>query len=150
MSEDRLNPELHTTRELLYNEVDGTWYRKFSKDKSEVGGYLSFAAGGASGDFSSQLTETKLLTGVGTLSSAGMKFHLKDIVVNNDALALNTMVVMDGTATQMVYTLSSGAANVLTHLQDIVMHRFSSDCRLVFGTGPVHVTVGGWREVLAR
>lgn len=147
MPEEQMVVSRLSIYEMVYNMLDGTWNEKIDDVRSRRGGRLSLAAGGASGDVSSQLTKTNVLTGVGTLSSAGMKFHLEDLFVTNNAGKLNTLDIMDSTTTMLSVILAS--SSVGTHvLKDFKGLICSTDCRVVVGTGPVHVRVGGLIQVV--
>ena len=147
MSEDRLDPEMMTVQELVQGQLDGHKYIKIDEIRSEVGGLLSLNAASAVGsasDFSSQLTDTKLMTGRGTLSSAGLKFRVKNIYIENGAKKACTFVLWDYTTKRMQIIVPSAGLN----LTDVRMHHFSTDCKVVCGTGPAHVTIGGIAEIV--
>lgn len=166
MPEDRTVPENMTMKELVLGVPNMTWDGKIDEIRSEKGAYLSLVAGAASGDFSSQLTDTRMeggiLTGVGSLASAGIKFLLRDLILTNGAAAkLATITISDGAATaatiraRFIIVGAASAATVgsaliaatpgTTRYTDLKGIKFSSDVRIAAGTGPVHATIGGIR-----
>jgi hypothetical protein len=149
MPEPRITPELHTTKEMLYSESDGKWYKKMDRARSEAGAYLSMGTA-SSGDITSQLTDTRsvggVLTGVGTLGSAGMKFLLKEILVSATKAA--TVSLHDGATTgnkRLNIIVGSGSVVRYSDLDGI---RFSSEVRVLVTTGDVGIHVGGLRYSL--
>lgn len=142
MPEDRLDPELLTLKELQYCEADGRWYKKTHPERSEAGAFMSLGTA-TSLDLSTLLTKTETLTGVGSLSSAGMKFLLKSILCYSTKKV--TVTLKDGTSTKAIFAVASGA-NV--EFRDVHGMKFSTDCRIVTTTGDVAIHVGGLRLVL--
>jgi len=142
MPEESIVAKSMTTREMVYGMPDMTWAPKVDEVRSEAGGWLSLAAG-ASADFASQITATDLLTGVGTLSSAGIRFHLRTLIVAANGKA--TVNLVDGTSTKLTVKLTTAG---MVALNDMKAHVFKTDCRAVGTSGIVRVTVGGIRETV--
>jgi len=153
--EDRLNPEVLTIKEKLYNETDKRWYAKIDTIRSEAGAFKSAAVG--TGSLSSNITKTDLLTATlsGTLASAGMKFLLKEVVVSGPKAG--DCYLWDGTlctaasgkcrlrVTLTTQSVAGGRNNV--QYTDIHGCRFSSAVRYKVTTA-MAIHVGGLRLVL--
>ena len=149
MPEPRINPEVLLIKEKLYSETDGKWYRKIDEMRSEAGAFMSLATA-SSGDVTSQITDDRsaggTLTGVGTLTSAGIKFLLREILVASETAAI--VSVHDGATTgnkKLRVNLSGPMTKGFTCLKGA---RFSTEVRLHANTGPVSVHLGGLKYVL--
>lgn len=148
-------PDVLTLRELVQSMTDGTWNGKIDEIRSEAGGFLSLAAGAASGNMSTQITKTDVLTGKATLASAGMRFHLRDIIIKNSAAKGATVTICDGTTAasvkKMVFNLTTGSTNTvgcMVNVRGIVGRYFSNTVRVQATTGAVAVALGGIREIV--
>ena len=154
--EDRLNPELLTFKELQYSEADKRWYAKIHEIRSECGAFIQLtdgASGVTTGNLSTQLSDTRkmggILTGKATLTSAGIKFLLKEILVSaSGALHDLEVGVWDGGVQKLGVTISSAGVRHITDLKGCV---FSSTCWVKADKAAVAVSVhvGGYRLALS-
>lgn len=148
MAEDRMTVETLTLKELVWGAHDQTWREKIDEIRSQGGGFASIAAG-ASLDLASQITGTDLLTGRGTLSSGGIRFWLKDLIVANVGTHESRVILYDSTGKKMyVYVTTGGTAGAAVYLQGLHGKHFSTDCRVGTTSSAVKVTVGGIRETI--
>lgn len=142
-----------TVREMVYNVLDGTWNEKIDPTRSEAGSFISAAVG--TGTITSGITKTRLLTGLGTLASAGMKFHLKEVVVAGPKAG--ALYLWDGTACTaaagkcklriQLATQTVAGGNLCVQAKDIHGAVFSSAVRYKVTTG-MAVHIGGLVEVI--
>lgn len=154
--EDRLNPEALTFKEKLYSETDKRWYAKMDQIRSEAGSFKSAAVG--TGTLTTGLTITPLLTsGDALLSTTGMKFLLKEVIIT--CATAGVVSLWDGTGC----TAATGTQKLrvrfptttaIAHgprtiqLTDIHGCRFSSAVRYRATGSIAHIHVGGLRLVL--
>jgi len=147
MPEERIVPEVYTTKELVLGCPDMSWEGKIDEIRSEVGGYVSVAAAG-SGTVTTALTKTGLLTGKGTLTSAGMKFLMRHIFVAHPSASVMSLTVLDGATTAMVLIVHGSANAWPMNLNLSASRRFSSSVHFKAGGGIARVAVAGLRLVI--
>lgn len=145
MADERIVPEMLSTREQFWGGGDQTWRGRLDPIRSEHGGFKMLGTA-SSADFSSQLTKTDLQTGKGTLASGGMRFRLKHVILTYTTGVAVTF--LDSTTTMAHFTLEVGSALPTCREFDVSTRHFSTDCRVVTTTGDVGVTIGGIRETI--
>lgn len=139
-------------RKLSQDQNDGVMKVQIDKIRSERYGHLHLSAAcvAASGDLSSSLCS------FGTLTSGGVKFRLRTVVINHAGSAGNICLNDGGTtaSTKRVarFSWSSGPTTAMTRTNvytDIEGLYFKSDCRVIMSAACINVdiTIGGILEL---